>query len=128
MLIISLPEGSEEMMRRNRVISLLNLFEKKKKPQKRCSKKMIERKITAIEAYIDSQKQSAKEQEYTFTKKHKKDKVWRAHPKVKKMGPMLFSFDKKTVFNVFSDYPQELTKEEKEIFDKEYPFWADWRK
>ena len=36
-------------------------------------------------------------------------------------GDWLFSFDKKTIFNMFADYPQKLTPEQKAIFDKENP-------
>lgn len=36
-------------------------------------------------------------------------------------GRFLFSFDKKTVFNFWEDYPQKLTKEQIEIFKKENP-------
>lgn len=43
-------------------------------------------------------------------------------------GNFLFSFDKKKVFNLFRDYPQELTPEQKAIFDKENPYWADFFK
>lgn len=31
-------------------------------------------------------------------------------------------------FYLFRDYPYKLTKEQKEIFDKENPFWADFFK
>lgn len=44
------------------------------------------------------------------------------------VGEYLFSFDKKEIFNLFSDYPHKLTKEEKSIFDKENPYWADFFK
>jgi len=27
---------------------------------------------------------------------------------------------------LFEDYPKKFTKEEKELFDKENPFWADF--
>lgn len=37
------------------------------------------------------------------------------------VGEWLFSFDKKTVFNMFADYPKALTPEQKQIFDKENP-------
>lgn len=44
------------------------------------------------------------------------------------IGEWLFSFDKETVFNMFRDYPHELTTEQKEIFDEENPEWADFFK
>ncbi len=44
------------------------------------------------------------------------------------VGEWVFSFDKKTVFNMFADYPYKLTPEQKEIFDKENPYWADFFK
>ncbi len=39
-----------------------------------------------------------------------------------------FSFDKKTIFNVYKDYPHNLTKEQKAIFDRENPYWKDFFK
>lgn len=41
-------------------------------------------------------------------------------------GEWLFSFDQKKVFNMFRDYPQKLTPEQKAIFDKENPYWANF--
>lgn len=42
-------------------------------------------------------------------------------------GEFIFSFDGgKTRFNMFRDYPWKLTPEQKEIFDKENPFWAEF--
>ena len=43
-------------------------------------------------------------------------------------GLWIFSFDKKIKFNMFADYPHKLTKEQKEIFDKENPLWKDFFK
>ena len=43
-------------------------------------------------------------------------------------GEFIFSFDKQTAFNMFTDYPQKLTPEQKDIFDKENPYWADFFK
>ena len=43
-----------------------------------------------------------------------------------RIGEWLFSFDKKKVFNMFADYPDKLTQEQKRIFDKENPFWAEF--
>lgn len=42
------------------------------------------------------------------------------------IGEMIFSFDKETTFNLFADYPYKLTPEQKEIFDKENPYWANF--
>ena len=43
-----------------------------------------------------------------------------------KDGEFVFTFDKKTYFNMFADYPHKLTAEQKKIFDEENPFWADF--
>jgi hypothetical protein len=43
-----------------------------------------------------------------------------------KKGLWLFSFDKVIIFNMFEDYPEKLTAEQKEIFDRENPYWADF--
>lgn len=45
-----------------------------------------------------------------------------------KIGEMLFTFDGQTIFNLFQDYPYKLTPEQKQIFDSENPFWADFFK
>lgn len=44
------------------------------------------------------------------------------------IGEWLFSFDKKTIFNMFRDYPFKLTPKQKAIFDKENSYWADFFK
>jgi len=41
-------------------------------------------------------------------------------------GEFLFTFDKKKIYNLFSDYPYKLTENEKRIFDKENPYWRDF--
>ena len=43
-------------------------------------------------------------------------------------GEWLFSFDQKTIYNMFQDYPYKLSDEEKAVFDRENPFWADYFK
>lgn len=43
-------------------------------------------------------------------------------------GEFLFTFDGEQVFNLFRDYPHELTLEQKEIFDAENPYWANYFK
>ena len=60
-------------------------------------------------------------------KNNRKDKIWWLDNSEIK-GEWIFSFDKKIRFNMFSDYPYKLTSEQKEIFDKENPYWADFYK
>lgn len=60
-----------------------------------------------------------------FYKNSPDDKIWWVdNPET--VGEWLFSFDKKKVFNMFADYPHNLTAEQKAIFDKENPYWADF--
>lgn len=56
------------------------------------------------------------------------DLIWWLDTSMKCVGEHIFSFDKKTKFNLFADYPHNLTEQEKEIFDKENPEWADFFK
>ena len=55
------------------------------------------------------------------------DKIWWLDNS-DKVGEWVFSFDKKKTFNMFADYPHALTKEQKEIFDAENPYWKDFFK
>ncbi|MCD8287615.1 MAG: hypothetical protein LUC18_02095 [Porphyromonadaceae bacterium] len=57
---------------------------------------------------------------------NKKYRVWRTAP-VKSKGILFFSFDKKHLYNAFSDIPEELTPEQKKIFIEDEPFWASLR-
>lgn len=61
----------------------------------------------------------------TFYKNDDNDKIWWVD-NPDEIGVWEFSFDKNTVFNMFRDYPKALTPEQKMIFDKENPFWADF--
>ena len=54
------------------------------------------------------------------------DVIWWADNGDEVKGEWLFSFDKKKVFNMFADYPHALTAEQKAIFDKENPYWAEF--
>ena len=47
---------------------------------------------------------------------------------VDREGEFVFTFDGETFFNLYKDYPHKLTAEQKKIFDKENPFWADYFK
>lgn len=62
-----------------------------------------------------------------FYKENENDKVWWITD-TDTVGDYLFSFDKKKIYNLFRDYPHELTKTEKEIFDKENPYWVNFFK
>lgn len=63
-----------------------------------------------------------------FYKENDTDKIWWIDNANTKKGEFLFSFDKKKIYNLFEDYPHNLTAEEKEIFDKENPYWKDFFK
>lgn len=55
------------------------------------------------------------------------DQVWWLDNQEVK-GEFVFSFDKKTMFNLFQDYPWKLTPEQKQVFDEENPEWANFFK
>lgn len=58
-----------------------------------------------------------------FCKNSADEKIWWVDtPGVE--GPILFSFDQKTIFNFWTDYPDKLTDEQIEIFKKENPTLA----
>ncbi|MBQ1779801.1 MAG: hypothetical protein IIZ93_16730 [Acidaminococcaceae bacterium] len=60
-----------------------------------------------------------------FYKENPSDQIWWVdNPEV--IGEWLFSFDRITVFNMFQDYPWKLTPEQKEIFDRENPYWKEF--
>ena len=61
-------------------------------------------------------------------KERETDKIFWLVSSEETIGEQLFSFDLKKVYNLFSDYPHKLSKDEKEIFDKENPFWFDFFK
>ena len=67
--------------------------------------------------------ESSDEREPVFYKEDKRSQIWWLDT-FDREGELVFSFDKKKTFNLFADYPWKLTKEQKEIFDKENPFWA----
>ena len=74
---------------------------------------------------VSSRKKGNKTLLGDFYKKNKKDKIWWID-NISTVGEHLFSFDKKQIFNLFRDYPHNLTKEQVEIFDKENPYWAEF--
>ena len=62
-----------------------------------------------------------------YYKENQTDKIWWLDTSDYD-GMHIFSFDKKKDFNLFADYPHNLTPEQKEIFDRENPFWANFFK
>ena len=59
---------------------------------------------------------------YDFYKENDTDRIWWVNT-VDSIGLYLFSFDRKKIYNLFSDYPHKLSAEEKRIFDEENPYW-----
>jgi len=74
---------------------------------------------------VSSRKKGNKTLLGDFYKKNENDKIWWVD-NIGTVGEHLFSFDKKQIFNLFRDYPYNLTKEQVEIFDKENPYWAEF--
>lgn len=64
---------------------------------------------------------------FEFYKKHEGDKIWHVRY-VGLCGHQAVSFDKKKILFIFGDYPKNFSKEEKTLFDKENPYWADFFK
>lgn len=54
------------------------------------------------------------------------DKIWWLDNGDETTGEFIFSFDRKKQYNLYVDYPHNMTVEEVAIFDEENPFWADY--
>ena len=72
---------------------------------------------------------------YTFYKENKGDKIyWVGHEIIRLDtneldvidGELLISFDHHNMLDLWSDYPWKFTPEQKALFDKENPYWADF--
>lgn len=61
-----------------------------------------------------------------FYKNAESDLIWWVDNAAEVRGVWEFSFDRKRIFNLFRDYPHSLTKEQKDIFDKENPYWKEF--
>ena len=59
-------------------------------------------------------------------KNEETDTIWWLDNGDEVTGEHIFSFDKKKEYNLFADYPWKLSKEEKEVFDAENPYWVDF--
>lgn len=65
------------------------------------------------------------ESKMKFYKNNRGDKIcWVDNSDI--VGEWLFTFDKKTIYNMFKGYPYKLTPEQKGIFDKEKPYWVEF--
>jgi hypothetical protein len=62
-----------------------------------------------------------------FYKNNEESKIWWID-NIDFRGELLFSFDQKKIYNLFADYPHNMTEEEVEIFNQENPFWRDFFK
>lgn len=56
------------------------------------------------------------------------DKIWWLDNLDESVGEWVFTFDNVHTFNMFADYPHKLSKEQKETFDRENPYWAEFFK
>ncbi len=68
---------------------------------------------------------SVEENGHWFYKEDKNLIIWDVESD--EYGPYYFSFDKKIIFNFWTDYPNKLTKEQIEIFKREKPIMAKLR-
>lgn len=63
--------------------------------------------------------------DYWLRKKNSKV-YWLANDSEKRRrGDFIFSFDKKNIYHLYSDYPDKMTKEEVEFFNKYEPYWSN---
>ena len=63
----------------------------------------------------------------SFEKKKEGDKIWWVKF-LDEVGTVACSFDMKKIYYLYQDYPSKFTAEQKELFDKEFPFWAGFLK
>ena len=81
----------------------------------------IDKRLSELEMNNDANSQNR------FYKNKDTDSIWWVeNPDM--IGEHLFSFDKVKIFNLFQDYPYSLTPEQKQTFDRENPYWADFFK
>ena len=64
-----------------------------------------------------------KEGYWDWDKHNENDTIWWSSP-IDSVGGTVFSFDKKIVFDFWTDYPDKLTPEQIAIFKKENPYLA----
>lgn len=60
-----------------------------------------------------------------FYRHSKNDRVYWTAP-IDTIGQICFSFDRKKIYNLFSDFPHRLSKADIDIFCEENPYWASF--
>ena len=60
-----------------------------------------------------------------FYKDSEESKAWWIS-RIGVIAEFLFSFDQKKIYNLFLDYPHNMTEEEVRIFDRENSYWRDF--
>ena len=62
---------------------------------------------------------------YDIFKESKKHKIWQVNEK-DAIGSLLITFDKKKVYNLWTDFPLKFKQSEIEIIKEEMPYWYDF--
>ena len=60
----------------------------------------------------------------SFAKEIKGGKKWSVD--TDEIGHLYITFDKKTIYNLFGDYPDNITPEQVTLVNEEMPYWADF--
>lgn len=61
-------------------------------------------------------------------KKNEEDKIWWLDNQDETIGEFVFSFDKKKKYNIYTDFPHNMTEKEVKTFCEENPFWTGYFK
>lgn len=65
-------------------------------------------------------------EENRWYKENETDLIWWLDNGSEVIGEFIFSFDKKKKYNLYADYPHNMTEKEVEIFNRENPFWENY--
>lgn len=114
---------------KNEIDDFLSTLDNKIKEleQEKKYEESINLKTYVVSDFIKFKNDTEENNKYHFYKKNPDDKVWWIENN-DNIGEHLFSFDKINIFNLFKDYPYNLTSEEKEIFDAENSYWVEFFK
>ena len=74
--------------------------------------------------YYDSKGTIFDKSPVSFNKEIKGGKIWSVD--TDEIGPLYITFDKKTIYNLFGDYPDNMTPEQVALVKKEMPYWAEF--